>query len=61
MAINLGAIYNARKLMTRVLQVPEVEIEQTYKELLGVMMAPNGPRGDFTYVNRISQRPEVKA
>jgi SAM-dependent methyltransferase len=59
MAINLGAIYNARKLMTRVLQVPEIEMENAYKEIVAAMMAPNGPRGNFTYMNVISQRPET--
>jgi SAM-dependent methyltransferase len=57
MAINLGALYNARKLMTRVLQVPEIEMENAYKELVAAMMAPNGPRGNFVYMNVVSQRP----
>src|SRR5262249_55626604 len=46
MAINLGALYNARKLMARVLQVPEIEMENAYKQIVAAMLAPGGPRGN---------------
>ncbi len=58
MSVNLGAIYNARSLMSKLLHVPESEIEKAYKEVLDAMMAPDGPRGEYIYVNTISQRSE---
>jgi 2-polyprenyl-3-methyl-5-hydroxy-6-metoxy-1,4-benzoquinol methylase len=61
MAVNLGALYNARKLITRVLQVPEAEIEKAYKEVLDAMMAPGGPRGDYVYMHTVAQRPATTA
>ena len=57
MAVNLGAIYNARPIINRMLQVPLPEIEHTYKELVATMMAPGGPRGVFSYVNNVARRP----
>ncbi len=57
MSINLGALYNSRKLTNRILGVPESDVEKAYKEVLDAMMAPDGPRGDFLYMNTIGQRP----
>ncbi len=57
MSVNLGAIYNARKLVSKMLQIPESEIEKNYKELVDSMMAPGGPKGEYLYINTIAQRP----
>ena len=57
MAVNLGAIYNARKLVSKMLQVPEGEIERSYKELVDSMMAPGGPKGEYLYIDTVAQRP----
>lgn len=59
MSINFGAVYNARKMISKVLPVTESDIEQAYKELIGVMLAPNGPQSEYLYINTISQRPET--
>ncbi len=57
MAVNLGALFNARKLASKFTQIPEIEFEKTYRELIEAMMAPGGPRGEYLYINTLAQRP----
>ena len=57
LSVNVGAVYNARKMIVKVLPISESDIEQAYREVLAAMMAPDGPKGEYHYMNTISQRP----
>ena len=61
LSVNVGAVYNARKMIIKVLPVSESDIEQAYREVLAAMLAPDGPKGEYHYMNTIAQRPKTPA
>lgn len=57
MAVNLGAFYNARKIVSKLNQIPESDVEKVYKEACDSLMAANAPTGRYNYGNTLGRRP----
>ena len=57
MAVNLGAFYNARHILSKANQMPLTEIEKFYREACDTLLAPNAPTGQYRYANTVGRRP----
>src|SRR5262249_32506342 len=57
MAIGLGVMYNARKMISKFTQVPESDLENLYRNTVQALLAPEAPTGHVPFKNILARRP----
>jgi hypothetical protein len=56
-AVAYGSFYNARKMLSKVMQIPESELEQLHRTTVDQLMAPGAPTAVGYMKNILARRP----